>query len=200
MGLTNRLYNVILVVLGVTALLLCLAWQVAKNETNSVRVELGKEIVVLKDKIIDKDRKIAQDLIDYNESLQKSREEQARSEATLKGQLNEIQTSYRNSLLVNDGLRKQVGDLNRQVSTLSRTKLESYAKTGGNNLAVCSRVSAELERIARQYYAEREYYRTQWPMPEMAIIHAVDSSGAELALSNRITVKARLSDLKVDSP
>lgn len=77
--------------------------------------------------------------------------------------LNEINAQHRADLAANERLRNTISTLNTKLSSLSESSRKDYAITAGNNLAECSGVTVELERLARNYSAEIDFLLEAWP-------------------------------------
>lgn len=197
MNLLSKFYNVILSILVVVALLLAGLWQYSKNENRDLR----SEITQLKADVIqsnaDKVNAVNKMKTDYIKIISDARIAQAKSESILNGQINEIQSNYDRNLLLTDSLRKQVSNLNSKITSLSRPKLETYATTGADNLVQCTAATVELEDLARRYYSEREFYRTNWPVSWPALMTVTDpKTGAIKDIGSMATVKGKLADFE----
>lgn len=77
--------------------------------------------------------------------------------------VNEINAKHRADLVANERLRNTISTLNTKLSSLSESSRKDYAITAGNNLAECSGVTVELERLARSYSAEIDFLLEAWP-------------------------------------
>lgn len=201
MGILNKFYNWVLAALVILSLTLAVLWQISKNDNK----DLTLEIVKLKNTAVE--TKLANDVAnerlkaEANRAMADAEIERARNEAILKGQMYDLETQYRANLVVTDGLRKQVGDLNNQITNLSRPRLEAYATTGSNNLVECSAATVELENLARRYYSEREYFRLNQPVIIQPNIILMDSeSGAILEMGPTVKVDGKLSDFETVTP
>ena len=201
MAILSKFYNWVLAGLVILSLTLAVFWQVSKNETK----DLTAQIVQLKADAI----KVKQDNVtaleklkgEHNQAIADAEIKYARNEALLKGQIHELENQYRSNLVITDGLRKQVSDLNSRISSLSRPVLESYAAAGSSGLAECSAFTVEVENLARRYYAEREFYRTNWPVAQAPNIKIIDlKTGATVIPGPAVTIKASLEDFEPVTP
>lgn len=201
MAILSKFYNWVLAGLVILSLTLAVFWQVSKNESK----DLTAQIVQLKADAI----KVKQDNVstleklkgEHNRAIADAEIERARNEAQLKGQIHELETQYRSNLIIADGLRKQVSDLNNRISSLSRPVLESYATAGSNGLAECSAFTVEVENLARRYYAEREFYRTNWPVTQVPNIKIIDTeTGAVATPGIAVKIKASIEDFEPVTP
>lgn len=201
MGILNKFYNWVLVALVILSLTVTVLWQISKNDNK----DLTLEIVQLKNIAAETKRTNERDndrlKVEANRAMAAAEVERLRSEAILKGQMYDLETQYRSNLVVADGLRKQVSNLNKQIADLSRSRLEDYATTGTNNLVECSAVTVELENLARRYYSEREYFRLNQPVIIQPNIILMDSeSGAILEMGPAVKVEGKLSDFETVTP
>ncbi len=201
MGILNKFYNWVLAALVILSLTVTVLWQISKNDNK----DLTLEIVQLKNTAAETKRTNDRDndrlKVEANRAMAAAEVERLRSEAILKGQMYDLETQYRSNLVVADGLRKQVSNLNKQIADLSRPRLEDYATTGTNNLVECSAVTVELENLARRYYSEREYFRLNQPVIIQPNIILMDSeSGAILEMGPAVKVEGKLSDFETVTP
>lgn len=77
--------------------------------------------------------------------------------------INAINAKHRDDVAANERLRNTISTLNTKLSSLSESSRKDYAITAGNNLAECSGVTVELERLARNYSAEIDFLLEAWP-------------------------------------
>lgn len=197
MNLLSKFYNVILSILVIVALLLAGLWQYSKNENRDLRSTITQLKLDVAQTKTDKVTAVNKMKADYTKIISDARIAQAKSESILNGQINEIQSNYDRNLLLTDSLRKQVSNLNSKIANLSRPKLEAYATTGADNLVECTAATVELEDLARRYYSEREFYRTNWPESWPAIMSATDlETGASKDIGSSATVKGKLTDIE----
>ena len=201
MGILNKFYNWVLAALVILSLTVTVLWQISKNDNK----DLTLEIVQLKNTAAETKRTNERDndrlKVEANRAMAAAEVERLRSEAILKGQMYDLETQYRSNLVVADGLRKQVSNLNKQIADLSRPRLEDYATTVTNNLVECSAVTVELENLARRYYSEREYFRLNQPVIIQPNIILMDSeSGAILEMGPAVKVEGKLSDFETVTP
>ena len=201
MAILSKFYNWVLAGLVILSLTLAVFWQVSKNETK----DLTAQIVQLKADAI----KVKQDNVtaleklkgEHNQAIADAEIKYARNEALLKGQIHELETQYRSNLVIADGLRKQVSDLNSRISSLSRPVLESYAIAGSDGLAECSAFTVEVENLARRYYAEREFFRTSQPVNLPPNIKVIDlETGAVATKGVAVKIKASIDDFESVTP
>ena len=201
MGILNKFYNWVLAALVILSLTVTVLWQISKNDNK----DLTLEIIQLKNTAAETKRTNERDndrlKVEANRAMAAAEVERLRSEAILKGQMYDLETQYRSNLVVADGLRKQVSNLNKQIADQSRPRLEDYATTGTNNLVECSAVTVELENLARRYYSEREYFRLNQPVIIQPNIILMDSeSGAILEMGPAVKVEGKLSDFETVTP
>lgn len=200
MPILNKFYNAILVCLALVAFILCILWQVERNHT-----------LVLKGDIQTLNHQIAQDKADHAVTLANVKTQHAQQladakillakrENELQGKINEIQNSYTANLAMSDGLRKQIGHLNHQLSTFSRPTVEAYGATAANNLGECIDTTIALERLALSYYQEREYFRNIYTIPPPVIVATDDVTGAQVELGTVVKMDGELTDLEVVVP
>lgn len=201
MAALSKFYNWVLAVLVIIALTLAVFWQVSKNEVKDLTadiVELKNEAVRVKNENASALEKLKGE---HNRTIADAEIERSRMESLFKGQIYELENQLRTDAAIADGLRKQVSDLNSRISTLSRPVLESYAIAGSDGLAECSAFTVEVENLARRYYAEREFYRTNWPVTQVPNIKIIDTeTGAVATPGIAVKIKASIEDFEPATP
>lgn len=123
----------------------------AKTETSAVERERESQEALVK---AQEQNKIKMD---------KLYEQMAIADQHHKEEINEINTRYYHDMSDVDGMRNTIKTLNSQLSELPAETRNHYAATAANNLAECTATTVELEKVARNYYAELKSVLAKWP-------------------------------------
>lgn len=145
--------------------LLCFVflWQKERTNTQMAILDASNVRASVVGSLLDREKQI-RELVAANNQLTLDAQIALNKAHTLhKEQLREIEANSRSLSVLNNRLHNDIETLNRELSTYSRTTVETYATTAGNNLAECSKTVTELERLSREYNSEIEFLRNSWP-------------------------------------
>lgn len=187
-----KLSDIAILILAAIAIVLAVLLQMEKIQTSSLQDDVIKLEVSIKttERLNAEAAKTLK--AQHERELARAKVESLEQQLLLKEKLNEIQAKYLAGLTDVDSMRKQISSINSKLADLSRTSLESYATTAGNNLVEAAGVTVELEKLAYSYYNEREYYRGQLENLKVvpSLILTDEKTGATTSLTSITRIKA----------